>query len=260
MYQGQVDYTAKIQGIIFEPFEIEGACQSVSRILLEATTEGNLKISFFVFDVESANDACRLTQGIVVDIIDKLSFELGVPISNPQLSGATVIQEIESGKGSNSKIIDVHGIDSLTFSCRVAVVKKLSSEPINNIRAFLEEQDVSHLRFFSVFRSALNNDDPVVRFMMLYKILLHKFGDNQREVDQFIRVSEPGVPETPRPDKPEIMETVYTRLRNEIGHVRPSAVPEQTRNEIAIWVNPLVGLVKKAIEQDLHLLIKESSC
>ncbi len=260
MYQGQVDYTAKIQGTIFEPFEIEGACQSVSRILLEATTEGDLKISFFVSDVESANDACRLTQGTVVDIIDKLSFELGVPISNPQLSGATVTHEIESEKGSNSKILDVHGIDTVTFSCRVEIVQKLGLEAINNTRTFLKKKDISNFRYFPVFRSALNNDDPVVRFMMLYKILLHKFGDNQREVDQFIRVSEPGVPETPRPDKPEIMETVYTRLRNEIGHVRPSAVPEQTRNEIANWVNHLVGLVKKAIEQDIPLLIKESSC
>src|SRR3972149_11402292 len=188
MLQGQVDYTAKIQGIIFEPFEIEGAHQSVSKILIEATTENNLKIKFFVSGIKSANDTCTLTEKMVIDIIDKLSFNLGVPIGNPQLSGATVTHEIESEKGSNSKILDVHGMDTLTFSCRVAVVQKLGLVAINNTRAFLKKKDISNFRYFSVFRSALNNDDPVVRFLMLYKILLHKFSDNQGKVDQFIKI------------------------------------------------------------------------
>ncbi len=49
--------------------------------------------------------------------------------------------------------------------------------------------------------------------MHLYNVLLMVLGDNQALVDQFILAEEPTVTRTPRPDKPAVMETTYSRLR-----------------------------------------------
>ncbi len=44
------------------------------------------------------------------------------------------------------------------------------------------------------------------------------------------------------------METVYTRLRNELAHTRPGVSLHNTKTEMASRVGELVALTKRAIE------------
>jgi hypothetical protein len=77
------------------------------------------------------------------------------------------------------------------------------------------------------------------------------FDDNQRKVDKFICKENPNVPQTPdpRPGKAHIMETVYTRLRNEFGHgSRPGVNLDQTKAEMATRLGDLIALTRRAIE------------
>lgn len=50
-------------------------------------------------------------------------------------------------------------------------------------------------RLHSAYRFASNQADPISRFMFLYNILLELNGDNQKQVDDFIRSEVPGVPQ-----------------------------------------------------------------
>jgi len=247
MYTGQVEYTAPVPGIILKPFEINHPHPSVSRVHIESASDSQIRISFFVSDVQSVNEASNLTQDIVSDILDKLSFLLGAPVGPSHLCGASVRKEIETSDGS--KLIDLQCTDSLAFDCRINIVNKLDQQSTKVIQDALEQKQMPGIRYFNRYRIALLNTDPVARFMELYKVFLSIFGDSQKQVDQFIQSAEPNVPVSPRPDKPHIKETVYTRLRNEIGHLRPNAVPS-TREEIKHWVSRLAGLAKKAIEQN----------
>lgn len=248
MYKGQVDYIALMQGINFEPFEINRPHPSISKVHIEATDD-NVKISFYVSDVQSASEASNLTQSMLEDLLDRLSFSLGVPVGPAKLCGASVKREIPVSNGSMSKIVDVQCTDIGTFSDNVTIVKNLDPQSTQTIQNALEQKQMPGIQYFNRFRVALQNTDPVARFMDLYRILLSIFDDNQKQVDQFIQAAEPNVPISPRPDKPHIKETIYTRLRNEIGHLRPNVVPSHTREEIKHWVSPMVGLVKKAIDQ-----------
>jgi hypothetical protein len=101
----------------------------------------------------------------------------------------------------------------------------------------------------AAYRFAVSQSDAVARFMFLYNILLQLGGDNQGGVDNLVRQEEPNVRQRLRKRKPRVMETIYTRLRNEVGHVRAEATPRQTRTEIEHNVAALQAIVKVAISR-----------
>ena len=115
----------------------------------------------------------------------------------------------------------------------------------DRVKNELEEVAPAGLRHFGLFRSALRSESPVEAFMHLYHILLMFFGDSQRRLDDFIRIEEPGVPETPHRG---VNETVYSRLRNEFGHSRQDVDLEATKSEMKARLASLIKLTKRAIE------------
>ena len=98
--------------------------------------------------------------------------------------------------------------------------------------------------YYSMFRVAMQTYG-IGRYLLLYLILLTHFGDSQSRLDAFIRQEEPGVPETPNPIRAGAKETIYTRLRNEISHLRLGTSQIATRNEIEQLTPSLILLVKK---------------
>ena len=102
--------------------------------------------------------------------------------------------------------------------------------------------------YYSMFHAAMQAQG-VGRFLLLYLILLTHFGDQQASVEAFIRGEEPSVPTTIHPLHPTRNETVYTRLRNEVGHRRSGTSQENTRLEIEQHMQGLICLVKKMIDR-----------
>jgi hypothetical protein len=102
---------------------------------------------------------------------------------------------------------------------------------------------------YTAYRFAGFQNDPVARFMFFYNILLQLHNDSQKQIDDFIRKEMTNIPQSPRPDKPRLIETIYTRLRNEVGHTRTGATSEQTSKEIKENVMGLQTLVKAAISR-----------
>ena len=102
-----------------------------------------------------------------------------------------------------------------------------------------------------MYRSALRSTSPVEKFMHLYNILLMLYGDKQAALDAFIVNEEPGVAQTPNPrflhKNPQPMETVYTRLRNELGHKRQNVNLDMTKTEMEAHVGGLAAFVKRAM-------------
>jgi hypothetical protein len=76
------------------------------------------------------------------------------------------------------------------------------------------------------------------------------FNDSQAAVDDFVRREEPSVPLTPdpRPNHRSRMETVYTRLRNELAHQRADVNLDKTKLEMGNCLGGLIALTKRAIE------------
>ena len=243
--QGHIDYTADIDGVIFDPFEINGRHPSVEKIRIEATGE-KVKIRFFVKGLASPEEAHRLTQNMVEEILDRMAFKLNVPIRSAQYSGGSII-EVKKSETNSIKLLSGQISGVLELKGELSKIHKLGPKSTENLKKDLEKEDLPGAQYFNLFRFALQSPDPVTRFMFLYSILLVMCGDSQKKVDKFIQKIDPNVEvtESPHDGKPE---TIYTRLRNEVAHRRKNAHPAKTRKEIEGILPRFTGLVRKAIE------------
>lgn len=119
-----------------------------------------------------------------------------------------------------------------------------------NLASELEPSCIPGETSFGELRSARLSISPVEEFMHLYSIVAELVGDDQRLIDEFILKVEPNVPLTASPNpraKAGTMETVYTRLRNELAHRRHGVTMETTKAQMARLVGNLRGIAREAI-------------
>jgi hypothetical protein len=209
--------------------------------VLETQDDKRMTVVFHLTDVFTEEEADAVTRDVLSSIINRLAFELNLSIGEPHLSGFSLPKDPSASFYTVSKSVlaiwDVLAPAIVPDATRRQELAKLLERPF--ARADL----------FSAYRFAVNQSDDVARFMFLYNILLQLHNDDQGQVDNFIRVETPTVSQRPRPDKPQITETVYTRLRNEVSHTRAGVTPDRTRTEIAANVVAFQALVKDAISQ-----------
>ena len=92
---------------------------------------------------------------------------------------------------------------------------------------------------------------PIEEFMHLYHILLMLYSDEQVQVDAFVRSVDGVVPQSQHPARRAgVMETVYSRLRNEFAHKRQGVDVEQTKAEMMQRLADLRVLTRQAIEKN----------
>ncbi len=88
--------------------------------------------------------------------------------------------------------------------------------------------------------------EPIGRFVALYALLLSEAGDSQTEVDRLILEFDPNTQQTPSPQSGRF-ETLYTRLRNELAHVRATSTVFSTYDEINLHLPRFQWLVKSVL-------------
>ena len=250
MFEGSIEYSAEMKGQQFDQIELRPppGNQNITKIEVKHESFDKIIIIFNVIDVESWEQVDSMTLNLVNNLLDSISFYFGVCIGNPTVRGGTLSSKIISENGSVSANILPRGVTA-TGTITSASVVTYKNEDKEKIKKLLESEfSLEKHPYRSSFRHALQNTDPVVKYMSLYKILLEIFNDSQEQVDDFIRKIDPNVVQTQRPNNPRIIETVYTRLRNEMSHTRPKADILNTKNEINQNVSGFANIVKKAIQ------------
>jgi len=238
---GTISFVAPITGLRFAPFEVSNPHSAVEKIILEAEEAGRTNIVFHLTDVFDFEEATAIANGILPSIINRLAFYRNVSVGEPHCTGATLPKD---ASGSSHTVIR----DLLLIWDQAVSVLTLGDDKRQELARLLE-QPYTHHDLYSAYRFAGNQNDPVARFMFLYNILLQLNSDYQQQVDAFIRSEIPSVPQSPRPDRPNVSETVYTRLRNEVGHRRSGTTPHKTRREIQDKVGAFQELARTAISQ-----------
>jgi hypothetical protein len=237
MATGTVEYAAPIAGLRLEPIEISNSHPAVEKIVIESQDGKRLKITFHLTDVFALEDAQPIVEGILPSIVNRLAFHRNVPIREPYFTGASLPKD---ASGTSHRVI----ADAILLWDSAAPILTLGEDERGGLASLLEQPHEDH-DLYTLYRSSINQSDPVARFMFLYSILLQLHDDKQKQVDDFIREEAPNVPQSSSPKGG--METVFTRLRNEVGHSRVGTTPEQTRRETANNVMGLQNLVRKAI-------------
>jgi len=99
---------------------------------------------------------------------------------------------------------------------------------------------------------AVGLPEPIGRFISLYQLLLSVEGDKQCKVDQRILEFDPTTSRTPSERSSKTFETLYTRLRNELAHVRKTATIFSTHKEVQLHLARFECIVKSIIRKKVQ--------
>jgi hypothetical protein len=194
-------------------------------------------------EVSSPEDAASIALVIATQVADRLAFQYEISLCDPVRGEANLIDQNQSSIA--------HAIFSGRGSLTAAghFTNKVSQADVPQLKPILANDEPNKGDYYSLFRWVLRQDDPVARFMYLYRILLSLQGGanhTQKSVDAFITSQEPGV-QTVFNVRLNRNETIYTRLRNEVGHEIGGTTLAITRQGMEQRIGKLVNHVKAAI-------------
>ncbi|MBN9519348.1 hypothetical protein J0H58_12635 [bacterium] len=217
----------------------------VDKVEVVSSGERSVTVKVAFKEVASTEDAASIALVIATQVADRLAFAYKVPVGDPVRREAIFLRQ--DGSGTVPAIL-------ATYCTLVAVghtVKSITTQDVAQLAPAIVCEEPAKDAYYSQIRLIIRQDDPVARFMHLYKILLSLQGGSnhtQKQVDAFITSVEPTV-QTVFNAHQGRGETIYTRLRNEVGHEIAGTTPATTRQGMERHVDRLLDHVKEAISR-----------
>lgn len=233
-YNGNV---SEINKIIFEPLILEYEKDGVSTIEITTNESNTIYFKFNLFEsIDSLETAQQVAQQPLEHIINLLIYKYGY-----------IVRQVELDRFNNQ----VFGYSRITFSANETVGDNLEGLKIGLEDIELLNKLKTNMKFH-LFKSAIYIQDPFGKFMFLYSIL-YDILKNQNNVETFIKENHNGIELRKRiktnfdGNEKEVEETIFTWIRNHIGHTHTTTNMEEVKGNIDKYLQSLVNLVKKAI-------------
>lgn len=244
-HRAYIHYSADIEGIKFNSLEPEIHHPLIESLILKMMDSQKICLEFIVnADSISIEEARELTHEVATRVLDAFCFFYKTKSSEVVLAS----QRLESIDENGNKTIHVYSdlvrrsIISTTFTHHLDKLDPRFTDLVNadELKCFRYKQ----------FGFAMQVDDPVARYMLLYSLLLQIFNDDSKKIDNFIARDEDERVRRIKSDRGKgYLVTVYTNLRNRISHVNSNATFEETCQEIKSNVKRLEHFTKLAIEE-----------
>ncbi len=242
MFKGAINYRSDGVDIAFEAMNIHTYVQNTSGAIVAATAEAiTLKVE--VTNVDSIEEAMLAGADVADHVTKVLSFNLDRHFQRFNLVGHALVEE------DVNTVSVQHLGNSIGFFMKMDSCLHLGPDKSAIVKSALEQSHPAGYLFYDQFRAALSLNDPLAQFMALYNIVLFLSNDSQENVDILAIQLDAATPTNApfRPRRSGMQETVYTRLRNQIGHVRPGTTIDDTRAEMKVWLPGLIQMAKVLI-------------
>ncbi len=242
--KGGVTFQSAFKGVVFEPVEISSSDPQIIRVSISASEHDGVLLTIELDSLANFEDATRKAKEFASYIAKMLTFEFNVFHQNFKWVSDTLIEERPDG---NSEIIVTLGIG---VGMEIDSVTKLGEKSLSTLKDSLQKKPSESFPY-DQFYYALGLTDAISKFMALYNIVLTLCNDRQEDVDRFVLEIQPDIPAHPpyKSRKSGIHETLYTRLRNQIAHVRPGSTIESTGREMEQILGGLIEVTKKRINK-----------
>jgi len=243
MFTGSVSFEARIEGngltfpaLVFNPKE-----PGVDRVEMEGPSGNEIRSTVHISSAASPDDGRTLAAKVNKAALDRITFNHAIAIKDARITGDN-FSPINPQPGVLYASTGLYTYSGGGASFTVGV-------NATTLKSELEHPSPPGERYYALFRSARQSASPAEEYMHIYHIILMLFGDRQQDVDRFIVSEDPAVPQTQHPQKRAgVMETVYTRLRNEFAHKRVGVDLQKTKADMADQLAGLRNLAKLAIE------------
>ncbi len=246
--KGTLMYRAQVKGFIFrsfEPLEVQTTEPWVDKVVVACPAESPIEVTVTFASAPSADTAQISGKVICRTILGRLALKYGLLAQEPFL----VSENLEEEKDGMVTKVAAAG---LPLTCSGKDSKSVPPGDVASLKAELEDLSPRGVVYHDLYRVAMQAEDSVDRYMTLYRLLsilcLGPHGEEKQEfVDRFIEQETSEKRKYRRPNKPHILETIYTSLRNEVGHARPGVDLGATRCQMDTRVYELAEIVTKAI-------------
>jgi hypothetical protein len=244
---GYQSYNINLTGYYFltlAPFDLTATgFPAVDKVEIRSLNEKQVLVKVCFKQVATPEDADSISRVIAAQVADRLAFEYKVSAGDP-VKGDSSFESRDAGGTVHAFVSN-----TLTFSTSGCLTRTVTATEVPRLRTAIEASEPKKDPYYAQFRWIMRQEDPVARFMHLYKILLPLEGgpnNTQRLVDAFIVGQEPGAQQVFNSYLSR-NETIYTRLRNEVGHEIAGTTPASTRQGMEQHETKLADHVKAAI-------------
>ena len=241
-YGGTVEFVVSTRETDFAfdrvsfPCRHEGVTDGRVQCDFQTGVSGSVRTSGF----PSRGEAVAAAESDIDRIVGRLCLHYNLRFEPTRIDGSEVRSETPTDHIGSMRLSSAV---SMRFRDAGSVRQRVS---VDSIADLLSRDDVASVLHVKLYREAFGAADGVERFMRLYGLLLMLCGDSQKRVDQVIRRYDPDVEQTQSPIG-NFRETIYTRLRNELGHAREGVDPNTTVNEMRNCSSGLARIIKSEL-------------
>ena len=238
----QIAYGLRINGLQFKEICFSDTMTEFKNIVLRPIDENNCRYEILITkNIYSSSDA-----GLKA-IFNEAHFEAEKFKYIFSLSADIKIFDFEClGYYQNGQLCKYSSIggSGLILSCHATARVTAGEQSVHIIKTKMRE--AFDLPSIQMFYDAATIIEPVGRFISLYTLLLHKYADNQKAVDEEILKIDSTVAQFKRPYQ-QVHETIFSKLRNEMSHKREGINLLETQYEIKLNVDRFEAIVKRLI-------------
>ena len=250
-FKGRVLFQADFSGIEFNSIEVSPPFEGVARAIIGSSSSEGVSLEVGISNADTFDGATAKAEEVAKYLAKIVTFKFGV-FQKEFRCVSNSLSEEETLPDGNTKSTAWCVIRDSSYGIDFESWAILGEKQIEDLKEFVEKNNHDSFPSYDLFYSALGLTDPIAKFMVLYLIVLSIFTDDQWKVDEFIlskESGESGVPTFPphRPRKSGVPETIYTKLRNQVGHVRPGTTIQSTREEMEKNLGGLIRITRKII-------------
>ncbi|CUU46962.1 hypothetical protein [Clostridium beijerinckii] len=190
-------------------------------------------IKFIVENVTSEEEAKNLVKDELQRIVNLIALDINL------ISGLNAYFKKSNLQSNGNQMLEVTVIKS-----DIGGYKKLENDLLDRTKG--------NDTYDNIYKLILSSSDEISKFILLYSILLLLIG-NQKDVDIFIEneLNKNGMKiEYRKSTKYEFNNTIYTWLRNEIGHTTKKSDINEIKDLIDRHIETLDYLVKIAMDKE----------
>jgi hypothetical protein len=246
MFKGQVNFRADFPGFAFESVDIATHQENTGGATVRSTLQDGIRLTVKITKADTKEEAIQTAGKLANHVAKVLTYQFDHHFRTFVVDAHALVEEKDGSQ-------PVHHIGQ-SIGVFVKVEEQchnLGAQKTAEIKGVLEKPKHAGYLFYGQFRAALSLPDPLARFMSLYSIVLSLSNDAQEDVDILALKLDGGTPTNApyRARKSGTPETVYTRLRNQVGHVRAGTTIEGTRAEMEKWIPGLIRMAKHLIDR-----------
>jgi hypothetical protein len=235
-----IEYIADINAPLSNSFKIDYDTSKVTKIEVEKQ-DTSLILRFHFEDTNiKEEEVYESTHQLAIDITNLISYKFN-------LGSKSLHRSVFCRNGKRT----LYGWGDITG---FATMQMIGDNTLQIKEGVMDEALLKELRsnpYHSMFREIMLVNHTLSKYLLLYSLIYLICGDNQKKVEAFVKDNEQNVEIMGRKRSNGETEytTVYTTLRNRIGHMSTDEGISSLTEDMTRTMNGLIRLARIAIEQ-----------